>query len=144
MRRPGNVCVLTGQGHRTAYVLGLEANGIPKVTKRMQYLALLIGLLALLWFSIGALFSGRSLRDWQQKAQLLFGISGMSFFGLFLYAMARSEELRSSALSHALHLARIFFGGMSTGIFVTLWLEGSANVFKKKIGNRGPPEPPQR
>lgn len=93
------------------------------------------------WFSVGSLFSGRNLRDWQQKAQMLLGLSGMSFFGLLLYEVA---QLRSSALTHALHLARIFCGGMALGIFVTLCLEGSINVFKtKEVGKSGQPEPPQ-
>ena len=109
--------------------------------KTLQYIGPAIGLLAFVWFAVGSLFSGRSLRDWQQKAQMLLGLSGMSFFGLLLYEVA---QLRSSALTHALHLARIFLGGMAFGIFVTLCLEGSLNVFKRKeIGKSGQPEPPQ-
>jgi len=110
----------------------------------LQYLGPLIGLLLFLWLSIGSLFPGRSPRDWQQKAQMLLGLSGMSFCGLFLYRVAHSEGLRSSVLTHELFLARVFLGGMSLGIFVTLCLEGRFSVFKKQVGKSGQPEPPQR
>jgi hypothetical protein len=97
----------------------------------MRYLEPLIGFLAFLWLSIGSLLAGRRLRDWQQKAQTLLGLTGMSFFGLILYGVVHTEEVRNSLHAHAFNLFKTFLAGMSIGIFVTLWLEGSLNVFKK-------------
>ncbi len=54
----------------------------------------------------------------------------MSYFGLILWGIA--EERRSLALTHALHLARVFVVGIMVGILITLLLEGSLNPFKKR------------
>src|SRR5260370_30867344 len=87
----------------------------------MRYLEPLVGFLAFLWFSIAALLAGRGLRDWQQKAQILLGLSGMSLFGLILYG-------QYSLGPHAFYFLKALLGGIVIGIFVTLWLEGSLNI----------------
>jgi hypothetical protein len=45
--------------------------------------------------------------------------------------VVHTEEVRNSLHAHAFNLFKTFLAGMSIGIFVTLWLEGSLNVFKK-------------
>jgi len=95
----------------------------------MRFLEPLIGFLAFLWLLIGSLLAGRYLRDWQHKAQSLLGLSGMAFFGLILYGVVRTEEARYYA--RLFSFSKTFLAGISIGIFVTLWLEGSFNVFKR-------------
>ena len=93
----------------------------------MRYLEPVIGCLAFLWFLIGSLLAGRGRRDWQRKAEALLGLCGMSFFGVILY-----EELHPhSPLARILQLFRHYLTGIAIGIVITLWLEGSFNVFKK-------------
>src|SRR5436309_2533108 len=96
---------------------------------KMRYLEPSIGLLCFLWLTIGALLAGRGFRKWQPKAEALMGLSGMSFCGLILF-------LRWSPQTTAFYLEKGFLAGMTIGIFVTLWLEGSWNVLKK-FGKRG-------
>ena len=110
----------------------------------LRYLGPLIGLLCGLWLSIAALYPRWSLRKWQQKAEMLLGLSWMSFFGSFLYGVARSQDPRAFVLLHDLRLARMLLGGFVIGIFVTLVLEGSFRPFKSRGGKSGQPEPPPR
>jgi len=51
------------------------------------------------------------------------GLSGMSFCGLTLY-------LRWSSQTNAHYSEKGLLAGVTFGIFVTLWLEGSWNVFE--------------
>ena len=101
----------------------------------MRYLEPLIGFLASLWFLIASLLAARSRRGWQQKAEILLGISGISGFGLILYG-------QYSLRTHALYSLKALLGGISIGIFVTLWLEGSLNLLTRlKSRAHEPPEP---
>jgi hypothetical protein len=95
----------------------------------MRYLEPLVGFLAFLWLSIGSLLSARGIRDWQQKAQILLGLSGMSLFGLILYE-------RYSLSTHAFYSLKALLAGIAIGIFVTLWLEGSLNVLIRLKSSR--------
>jgi hypothetical protein len=98
----------------------------------MRYLGPVIALLCFLWYTIGALLEGRGLRNWQTKAEVLEGLSGMSFCGLVIYRWSsRMSILKFAGLEG-------FLVGITLGIFVTLWLEGSANILKK-YWKRGQP-----
>ena len=105
----------------------------------LRYLVPLMGVLGGLWLSIASLYPRWSLREWQRKAEMLLGLSGMAFFGLLLYGTARSQEPRPSLLIHELRLLRELLAGVFLGIFVTLFLEGS---FRR--GRSRQPEPPPR
>jgi hypothetical protein len=89
----------------------------------MRYIEPSIGFLCFLWVTIAAPLAGSGLRTWQAKIEALLGLSGMSFFGLILY-------LRWSARTNFFS-GKGFLAGMVFGLFVSLWLEGSWNVFKK-------------
>ena len=106
--------------------------------KTIQYLLPVVGLLAFLWICVAALYPRPSLRRWQQKAQMLLGLSGMLFLGLRLYEVARSarsDEAGSLVLAQELRLARVFMAGVTLGVFVTLWLEGSLT---RRIASHNP------
>jgi hypothetical protein len=90
----------------------------------MRYILPSVGLISFLWLTIGALLAGRDLRTWQVKAEALMGLCGMSFCGLVLC-------LRWSSQSNQLYMEKGTLAGMTFGIFVTLWLEGSWNLLKK-------------
>jgi len=93
----------------------------------MRYLEPLIGFLACLWFLMGTLLEGKSLRVWQQKAQALLGLSGILFFGFLLYDASQEGHVRYLRL---FSWSKAFLAGVSIGIFITLWLEGSLNLLK--------------
>lgn len=94
----------------------------------------LIGFLAFLWYSIGSLLADRGHRDWRRKAETLLGVSGMSLFGLILY----TEEVRHSLPAHGFYVVKGSLAGISIGIFITLWLEGSLNLIRRwKTGKTG-------
>ena len=103
----------------------------------MRYVEPLAGFLAFLWFAIDSLLGGRGRRDWEQKAQVLLGLSGMALFGLVLYG-------RYSAGPQRFYFLKGFLGGLSVGIFITLWLEGSLNLLarlqKAGTGSTSDPE----
>lgn len=102
----------------------------------MRYIEPLLGVLAFLWFFLGSLLARNRLRDWRHTSQVLLGLSGMSLFGLMLYEAAHTAELRHVRI---IVWAKAFLAGISIGIFVTLWLEGSLNLFKTARGrNRHP------
>lgn len=90
----------------------------------MRFIAPSIGLLCFLWSMIATALKSRSLRNWQLKAEALMGLSGMSFCGLILY-------LRLFPQINAHNLEKGLLAGMTFGVFVTLWLEGSWNLLKK-------------
>ena len=54
----------------------------------------------------------------------------MAFFGLILYGLVRTEEARY--YPRVFSSLKTLLGGISIGIVVTLWLEGSFNVFKRR------------
>ena len=89
----------------------------------MRYIEPSIGFLCSLWVAIAAPLAGSGLRTWQSKIEVLLGLSGMSFFGLVLYLRWSS---RTNFFSE-----KGFLAGMAFGLFVSLWLEGSWNLFKK-------------
>lgn len=93
----------------------------------MRHLAPWIGLLAFLLASIGLLSAG--LRDWRHKAQILLGLCGTSAFGLDLYDRALRRQVGYRLRNYALSDLKFMLAGILVGIFVTLWLEGSLNVF---------------
>lgn len=96
----------------------------------MRYLEPLVGILCSVLFLIGALVGGRG---WQRRAEVLLGLSGMSMFGLILYGVVDTE-----VHYFPWSLVKQLLAGVSIGIFVTLWLEGSANVFKRCRRRRNP------
>jgi hypothetical protein len=98
----------------------------------MWYLEPLIGLLCFLWLMIGALLASRGSPNWQPKGEAFLGLSGTLFCGLVLY-------LRLSSRANAFYIEKGFLAGMTIGIFVTLWLEGSWNLLKK-LGKRRQPD----
>ena len=104
----------------------------------LRYLLPLIGVLCFLWISLASLYPKGSLRkEWQHKAEMLLGLCGMAFLGLRLYGVARHNL-------HDLRFIRGSLAGLTLGIFVTLFLEGSFRPFKSWGGKSGQPEPPQR
>ena len=62
---------------------------------------------------------------------MLMGLSGMAFCGLILY-------LRWSLQSNGHYLEEGALAGVTFGIFVALWLEGSWNLLKR-FGKSGKP-----
>ena len=98
---------------------------------KIRYLEPLIGFLAFWWFLLASLLEGRSLRDWQHRAQALLGLSGTLLFGLILYVMVHTERG-----TYSFRIPKALLGGIASGIFVTLWLEGSMNILNK-VGKRG-------
>jgi hypothetical protein len=94
----------------------------------MRYIEPLIGFLAFLWLLTASVVADRSLREWQHKAEALLGLSGMALFGLILYEAVYVGEVRHPRV---FIWCKALLGGISIGIFVTLWMEGSLNVFKK-------------
>lgn len=98
----------------------------------LRYLVPLVGVLGFLGLSMASLYPKPRLREWQHKAEMLLGLFGMAFFGLFLYGVARRNL-------HYWRFTRGFLGGVVVGIFVTLLLEGSFRPFKR----REPEPPPQ-
>jgi hypothetical protein len=97
----------------------------------MRYFVPAIGLLCFMWLTIGALLAGRGVRTWQLKAEALMGLSGMAFCGLILY-------LRWSPQSNAHYIEKGLLAGVTFGIFIALWLEGSWNLVKR-FGKSGKP-----
>jgi len=99
----------------------------------MKYVEALLGLLAFLWFSVTSFAvdpGGR--RRWQRSAQILLGLSGMAFFGLILYSRCSVGAKAFTSLKAAL-------AGVSIGIFIALWIEGSMNPLKaRKPRKNGP------
>jgi|SRR5579859_3666252 len=89
----------------------------------MRYVEPLVGLLAFLWFLAGSLLVARRHGTWQEKAQILLGLCGTILFALILYG----EQPRT----HEFKGLKMLLAGMTNGIFVTLWLEGSLNVLTR-------------
>ena len=91
----------------------------------MKYAEPLIGFLGFLWFSLNSLTRPENRGTWQLKASALCGVAGMAFFALVVY----------SRHVHGAHpvvaLVRTILGGVTLGTFITLWLEGSADFFRK-------------
>lgn len=98
-----------------------------KAAKKMRDLAPWIMLLAFLTVSIGSLLAG--LKGWHNKAQILLGLCGASAFGLDLYDRALRRQVGYPLHNYALSDLKFMLAGILVGIFVTLWLEGSLNVF---------------
>lgn len=94
----------------------------------MRYVEPLAGLLASLWFLVGSLPVARSHGTWQEKAQILLGLCGTILFALMLYG----EQPRT----HEFKGLKMVLAGMTIGIFVTLWLEGSLDVLTRLKSRR--------
>jgi len=94
----------------------------------VQYVLPSLGLLAFLLFLTATLLDGRRHPNWQHRAEALFGISGMFFFVLVLV----HNHARTPLYLDPLRLVRVFLAGASVGIFLTLWLEGSFQRWKKR------------
>jgi hypothetical protein len=105
----------------------------------LRYLVPLIGVLCFLWFSTASLYPKGSFR----KAEMLFGLCGMAYFGSILYGVSRSHDPRAF-VPHELRWVRTLLAGVTFGIFVTLVLEGSFRPFKSRGGTSGESEPPER
>jgi hypothetical protein len=92
----------------------------------MKYVEPVLGLLAFLWFSVTAFAvapNGR--RGWQRSAQIVLGLSGMAFFGLALYGRYFLGPKTFTSLKAVL-------AGVSIGIFIALWIEGSMNPWRAR------------
>jgi hypothetical protein len=90
----------------------------------MRYLEPLLAFVALLWLLMHSLLTTRAEREWQQKAEIILALCGLSLFGLIIYE-------RYSSSTHAFYTLKGFLGGISVGVFVTLWLEGSLNLLTR-------------
>jgi hypothetical protein len=89
----------------------------------MRYIEPLVGFGFFLWFTLASWLAARSLRKWQERAQIILGLSGMALFGLRFYG--------ESLYSNTFNLLKVFLAGITLGIFITLWLEGSLNVLSR-------------
>ena len=110
----------------------------------MRYILPGMGLLGFLWFTIGSLLEGRGLRRWQRRAAVLLGLSGMSFCAVLICLWySRTQAFYTEKGSSAGMMVRALGGmtsgllaGITIGLFVALWLEGTCNVLRKK-GKKG-------
>ncbi len=94
----------------------------------MQYIEPVVGLVAFLSILVGSFLVARRVGTWQAKARVLMSLCGTILFALILYGeQPRAHEFRGP---------KMLLAGMTIGIFVALWLEGSLNVMTRPKGGR--------
>jgi len=95
----------------------------------MRYIEPIIGILAFLWVLLAAILpKGR--RSWQQSAEIVMALAGMALFGLVLYG-------RFAGSVRLFVFVKGLLAGISIGVFVTLWLEGSLRPGRTVRGHAG-------
>jgi hypothetical protein len=95
----------------------------------MRYANLLIVFLGCLYLTLSSLFPRRNRRDWRQRATAVSGILGMFYAGLSLFGMRYVEEPQTQCIA-GFFVTKGLLGGVSSGILLSLWMEGSLNLFK--------------
>jgi TPR repeat protein len=107
--------------------LGLRRTGLNAWSK----INLAVILLASLYFLIDSLLPGRNLRDWQQRATALLGITGIFYVGMSLYGVAH-KYLLSPVYANAFSLTRWLLAGVSI-VIALLWLKYK-NGTRRRVG----------
>jgi hypothetical protein len=90
----------------------------------VRFVAPSVGALCFIWMAVEALLTWRESRVWQAKAKFLMSLCGISVCGLFVYT-------RLAGHAGGLYYIKGVLSGMTLGMFIVLWMEGTIPWFGK-------------